>query len=405
MTVINLDRKTIAELPEGEGLWWDTTLKGFGLLARRDAGGMIRRSFLIQFRIDNKQRKIKLGDAAKINADQARKKAEKLFAQITLGIDPAAEKKAERAASATTLRAVIDQYLEMKEHAVQGGNHRASSLKVTRLYLTGDYFKPLHSTGINAVTRAAIATRLNHVIVNNGAPTASRSRAHLSAFFTWAMQQGIAEANPVIGTAKPAASPASGRVLSNDELARIWRACKDDDYGRIVRLLILTGCRRQEIGSLCWSWIDLDQGTMTIPGTHTKNYCELVLPLTAMMREIIGSVPHMVDRDPLFGIRAEGFTSWQRNPLDHGIKKPWRVHDLRRSVATGMADLGIQPHIIEAVLNHVSGHKAGVAGIYNKAAYVREMRNALAVWSEHVASIVTGDERKVVPGPGYKQPA
>ena len=88
MTVLTLDRKTVAGLSEGEGLYWDTKLKGFGLLARRDANGTIRRSFVIQFRFDNKQRKIKLGDAAKINVDQARKKAEKLFAQITLGVDP-----------------------------------------------------------------------------------------------------------------------------------------------------------------------------------------------------------------------------------------------------------------------------------------------------------------------------
>src|SRR5262249_36937879 len=106
--------------------------------------------------------------------------------------------------------------------------------------------------------------------------------------------------------------------------------------------------------------------------------------------------PNLPSGDPLFGQRAEGFTSWQKARLDHGISKPWRLHDIRRSVATGMADLGIQPHVIEAILNHVSGHKAGVAGIYNRSTYAREMKNALAVWSAHVESIVTGSERKVV---------
>ena len=109
MTVINLDRKTIAALSEGEGLYWDTTLKGFGLLARRDASGTIRRSFIIQYRIGKQQRKKKIGDAAKINVDQARKRATELLAKVTLGLDPAAETEAARAASAITLRSVIDQ--------------------------------------------------------------------------------------------------------------------------------------------------------------------------------------------------------------------------------------------------------------------------------------------------------
>ena len=395
MTVLTLDRKTVAGLSEGEGLYWDTKLKGFGLLARRDASGTIRRSFVIQFRFDNKQRKIKLGDAAKINVDQARKKAEKLFAQITLGVDPAAEKETARAASAITLKSVVDQYLQMKELQLRNDSRRASSLNITRLYLLrGDYFKPLHAKPINAIGKADVATRLNHIIANNSANTASRARAHLSAFFTWAMKEGIADANPVIGTNEPEGNAERDRVLSDDELARIWNACGDDEYGKIVKLLILTGCRREEIGGLKWSEIDLDAGTMTIPGTRTKNHHPLTLPLTGMMRDIIESVPQMVSRDPMFGVRAGGFTGWRRCRLNHGITKPWQIRDIRRSVATGMADIGIQPHIIEAVLNHRSGHKAGVAGIYNRSSYDREVRNALAVWSEHVRSL---NERKVVP--------
>src|SRR5262249_31136668 len=162
------------------------------------------------------------------------------------------------------------------------------------------YFGPLHSTAINAITRAHIATRLNAMIVENGASTASRARAHLSAFWVWAMQQGIAEANPVIGTAKPATGPAKDRVLTDDELRAIWNACGDDDYGRIVRLLILTGCRRMEIGGLRWSEVDLDAGTLTIPAERSKNHRAHTLPLSDTALDIIRSIPRMVSRDYLF---------------------------------------------------------------------------------------------------------
>jgi integrase len=406
MAIVYLDRKTVAELWNTPGLHRDTVLKGFTFKVRKGAGGAFQRRFLIQYRIGNKQGKPNVGDAAKINVDQARKKAEKLFAKITLGQDPQAEKRTAQAATAITVKSVVDQYLAMKERQLENDSRRASTVNISRLYLTGAYFKPLHTKPINAVTKADVATRLNAIIETRSANTASRCRAHLSAFFVWAMKEGIADSNPVIGTNDPQGNAPRDRVLSNGviegktpdancELARIWRACKDDDYGKIIKLLILSGQRRGEIGAMRWSWLTPDLTTLTIPATVAKNHRQHVLPITDMMRSIIKSVPQMVDRDPLFGQRAEGFTGWQHYSLDVDLK-PWVLHDIRRSVATGMADLGIPPHTIEAVLNHVSGHKSGVAGIYNRSTYAREMRIALDRWSDHVQSIVTGDARKVV---------
>src|SRR5262249_24138794 len=135
----------------------------------------------------------------------------------------------------------------------------------------------------------------------------------------------------------------------------------------------------------------------TLPGERTKNGRKHILPITSLMASIIESVPRMLNRDHLFGTRADGFTRWQKCHLDDGITEPWTLHDIRRSVSTHMAEIGIQPHIIEAVLNHASGHKAGIAGIYNRATYAREMKSALAVWADHVRAIVNGTERKVVP--------
>jgi integrase len=120
-----------------------------------------------------------------------------------------------------------------------------------------------------------------------------------------------------------------------------------------------------------------------------------------MALDIIAKVPRMVGRDHLFGERSDlGFTQWDaKRDLDARLGesvKPWTLHDLRRTAATGMADIGVQPHIIEAALNHISGHKVGVAGIYNRSSYEREVRNALALWADHVRAIAEGGEHKVV---------
>jgi integrase len=138
----------------------------------------------------------------------------------------------------------------------------------------------------------------------------------------------------------------------------------------------------------------------TIPAERTKNGRAHKLPLMPMAADIIASVPRMVGREQLFGTRGTGFGGWSRckEDLDKrcGVKN-WRLHDIRRSVATGMADLGVQPHVIEQVLNHVSGHKAGPAGIYNRSVYERDVRAALTMWEDHLRALVTGRERKIVP--------
>jgi len=400
MAIAKLDRKTVAALalPAGKTgeLYWDQTLKGFGFLIRLDAGGTIRRSFIIQYRVGKQQRKLKLGDAAKINVDQARKKAEQLFAQITLGNDPAAEKDAARtAAAAMTFSAAAERYLKLKAEKL-----RPSSLRMATLYLTSaHYFPTFHKKPLNSITRSDVSRRLDTLYVDSGPESASRAQAHLLAFFAWCMTRGHCEQNPVINTETYKQGPGRDRVLNDDELRNVWNACQDDDFGKIVRLLILTGCRRQEIGGLRWSEIDLDAGTITLPKDRTKNGREHMLTLPKMAMAIIRSGPHRVGRDHLFGERGDGFGSWQyaKRLLKDGIGKEWRLHDLRRSVATHMAEIGIEPHIIEAALNHASGHKAGVAGIYNPASYAKQMKVALAVWADHVASIVGGDARKIVP--------
>jgi integrase len=297
---------------------------------------------------------------------------------------------------------VSERYLDAKRATMRPGTYRDAERYFTL------HWAPLRNRPIAEITRADVAARLQVIVKERGPIAAARARDSLSALFGWAMREGLCDANPVVATNDPGAGrPSRDRVLSMTELAAIWRACQDDDFGQIVRLLMLTGARRREIGELKWSEIDLDHGIMTIAGTRTKNGRSLRLILAPAAIGILRAVSRREGRE-VFGSGADGFTSWSYATAALNARivaaegkalAPWTLHDLRRSVATHLADdeIGTQPHIIEALLNHVSGHKRGVAGIYNRARYDREIASALAQWAEHVTAIVEGRKSKVVP--------
>ena len=292
---IRLDRTTVASLKLNDGktdqIFFDADEKGFGFRLRQD-GDRLRRSWIVQYRIKGHTRRFKVGDYPTVTAEMARKKAKTILAKVHLGEDPQAEKEGERANGSRTLRTVASQYLEMKELQVQRGQYRASSFRVCKLYLTKpDYFGPLHSHAITDITVADIAGRINTINRNSGTSTAGRARSALSSMFTWAMRQGFMGPNPhnpASVTENPDDGTSRDRVLKDAELVGIWRACcKDDDYGKIVKLLTLTGCRRDEIGGLRWSEIDLDNGLLSLPGERVKNGHAHTLPLTPLALEII----------------------------------------------------------------------------------------------------------------------
>jgi integrase len=181
------------------------------------------------------------------------------------------------------------------------------------------------------------------------------------------------------------------------ELVEVWRACLDDDYGRIVRLLILCGQRRTEIGDLAWCEIDLVQRQIDLPGQRTKNARPHVIPLADEALAILGGVECKGDREHVFGSDSSGFGNWSRGKaeLDRRISEArypsepmpaWTLHDLRRSFVTHLNERKLAPpHIIEAIINHASGHIAGVAGTYNRAKYLAERRQALELWGAFIA--------------------
>ncbi len=202
----------------------------------------------------------------------------------------------------------------------------------------------------------------------------------------------------MVGTNKPAVETKRDRVLSDEELALVWQCSGGGDFGAIVKLLILTGQRREEVGAAQWSEIDPAGALWTIPGNRTKNRLPHDVPLAAPALKMWDDQARRDGRDLIFGSRNGPFQGWSdaKEDIDQRIAqatggkslKPWRLHDLRRTVATRLGDLGVLPHVVEAVLNHISGSKAGVAGVYNRALYNPEKREALDRWSAKVADIV-----------------
>jgi integrase len=398
-----LDQKTVANLKldglktkKGEAItdliFFDDDLHGFGVRLRYDSNGRLCKTWCVQYRHEGKQRRQNIGKFPRMNAATARTKAGAWLNKVHDGTDPAGERQAERVANKLTFSKAVEQYLAVKKRE---GTVRDSSYSNIELYLTGKYFASFHTKPVSKVTQSDVSTALNAIATT---PSRSQAQAKLHAFYVWAVMEGHAPENPVAKTKKVKEGKARDRVLSEDEIRTVWNCCKDDDLGRIIKLLLLTGCRADEIGGLQWSEVNLDAGTITLPPKRTKNGRTHTLTLPPLALQIIQQVEQRPGRVHLFGRWTDsGFTNWARarSTLGDGLAH-WTIHDLRRTAATGMAEIDVEPHVIEAVLNHVSGHKGGVAGIYNRASYAKQMKIALARWADHVESIVTGTARKVV---------
>jgi integrase len=261
--------------------------------------------------------------------------------------------------------------------------------------------KPLHQMPLAAIDRRTIAGLLTGLAATRGPGAANRTRSSLGAYFVWLMREGLIEANPVVTTNKQPESGARDRVLDDSELKALWKATGDGShYSAIVRLLSLTAARRDEIGLLQWAEADLDQAAITLRGERTKNRRPFVIPLNPAALEILEAQQRRSDRDFVFGRGRGGYSGWSASKADLDRRLPiasWVVHDLRRTISTIMHErLGVQPHIVEAVLGHVSGHQGGVAGVYNKASYIVEKRRALELWAEHLLAVVEERPAKVV---------
>jgi integrase len=397
---------------------FDDEVAGFGVRYR---GGK-KATWFIQYRFGTMQRILSLGAVGTLGADNARKAARKALAKVQLGHDPYVEKEQAQAAAELTLRAVADRFLDFK-----AGRLKPRSMVEVRRHLTRDW-EPLGGLPIKHISKAHVAAHIKTIAKECGPVTANHARTSLSTMFTWAMREGLCDSNPVIATHRAIDEVARDRVLSDQELVDIWNACRDDDYGRIVRLLILTGQRRDEVGGLEEAELDLAGRRWIIPWARTKNGKRTRMPhevpLSDPTIEILRDAPRRAGRSYLFGDGGRSFSGWskakiaidarmtealrKRTANPNAAMEPWRLHDIRRSCATVLADsppdkehpdargLGVGVHVVESILNHISGHKAGVGGIYNRALYLPERRQALDLWGAYVLTLVNGKASNIV---------
>jgi integrase len=237
----------------------------------------------------------------------------------------------------------------------------------------------------------------------NDEPSESMARVMytvLSRLFSWLLETRRISVNPMRDVSAPKASDDRDRVLTNAEVRAFWVACDDqpEPVRQCLRLLLLFGCRRDEIGMLRRAEINDADGTVTISASRAKNGRAHVIPMSPLMRDILASVKTN-GSDQVF-CTGRGL-AWSRikAQLDDVLKfeTPFRLHDVRRTFATGLASIGVEPHIVEACLNHQSGAKASVAGTYNRYAYADEKRAAFARWSDHIVRLVEGRAARVVP--------
>ena len=377
MGIGKITKSVVERLAPGE-LLWDAghreVVKGFG--ARRQRRDIF---YLVRYRWAGDQRFDSIGrHGSPWTPEGARKEAKRILGLVVSGTDPRG-----KAVGTDSFSAEVDRYLERKRPAMKPRAFEEVERHLRR------HAEPLGKLRVGAIDRRTIALRLAEIERASGPVARNRVRSSLSAFFGWAVREGLIEINPVSGTGKAEEGESRERTLTDPELAEVWRSSGGGDFGDIVRLLILTGQRREEIGGLRWSEVDLERQVIVLPPARTKNRREHSIPLAPTALTILRARGRR-GRELVFGLGRGGFSGWSDGKEGlPALKKEWRLHDLRRSVATGMAELGVLPHIIEAVLNHVSGHRAGVAGIYNRARYEGEVRAALERWAVHVGRITS----------------
>jgi integrase len=232
---------------------------------------------------------------------------------------------------------------------------------------------------------------------NKSESRARKLHAALSSMFGWLAKRRRVAANLMLTIHGADPAPKRDRVLSAVEIAKLWKATDAvaAPFAAVIKLLLLTGARLNEIARLRWDEVSEDLGTISIPGGRTKNKLPFIIFLPPAGRDVVANVKR--EDGCAYVFTTNGLTpisGWSKTKAridaEMGSGVPhWQFHDLRRTCATHMAEIGVAPHIVEAALNHVSGAKAGVAGTYNRAAYATEKRAALELWATRVQGIVS----------------
>jgi integrase len=388
---------TRAKCPEGRRdiIFFDADMHGFGL--RVFATG--KRSWLVQYRRDNKTRRFAIGPYPALTAAQARDRAQVLLGRIADGADPTMERLhaqiRRREELATTVTEAIALYRD--RHASR--NLRRWRETVASIEQT---LGPLSDTPLADLTREMILEQLDRRAEESGQIAANRAHAYIRAFLGWCNDRGWIAAVPIDRLKRQHKERTRDHVIKDADLALIWITANPTTvYGAIIRLCILLGQRKGEISAMRWSQLDLERGEWTLTGRDTKAGRRHTVPLPVAVREIIAATPR-TEGDFVFGIATNGsrpFSGWSqcKKRLDAVAvtSEQWRVHDLRRTVATGLARLAVELTIIKRILNHADDD-LGITAIYLRHGYLDEMRSALERWAGHIAQLTTAHDSKVV---------
>lgn len=339
-----------------------------------------RKVFTVKYRYGLTQRRLPIGVHPRISLADARNKALEALRLVDEGIDPAAR----RRQLCMTVESICADFIR------QYARPRNRSAPEAERILQREFVSVFGQRDIREIRRHDIIELMDGAIERGASYQANRIHAHLRKLFNWCMERGIIETSPVAGTKPPTREQPRDRVLVDDEIRAVLRVCAKESYpfGQFVPLLLATAQRRGEVSQMKWSQVDLDAKQWVIPAEISKNGKPHVVPLNDYALRLLSEIPRFADsecdwvfttthRSPI-----SGFSKALRHIHEQSETSGWRFHDLRRTATTGMARLGVLPHVVEKILNHTSGIVSGIAAVYNLFQYQAERREALDKWGE-----------------------
>ncbi len=357
--------------------FWDTSLLGFGIRV----SGKGQKTFFVMCREQGKQRRISLGHYPIISLSDARESAREKLRLVTQGVS--LEKP-----TIITVKHAIEQFVELY------AKKKNKDWKRVKTRLNSTLIEKYGKSDIQTIKREDILALLDKIVARNAPIQANRILAGLSRFFRWCVERGYIESSPVLHISKPSKENSRDRVLSNNEILKVWNEAEKIGYpfGPLIQILLLTGQRKGEVSGLQWSEVNFESKLWTIPKERSKNGNSNSVPLTDNTIQILQSLPRFIGSDLIFTTTGRtsvsGFGRVKANLDKSTGVQDWKIHDIRRTVASGMAKLKVPPYVVEKILNHTSGTFSGVAGIYNRYGYDDEKRTALETWNDYLVGIL-----------------
>jgi integrase len=352
---------------------FDMGYPGFAL--RVSYGGA--KSWVFFYRLGNKQRRLTLGHYPATSLAEGRDLWRKAKHDLSMGRDPARKE-----VSGDNFESVAREWLKRDQ------GDKKSLVEVQRI-VEKEMIPHWGHRSMRDIRRHDILLQVDAIVDRGSATMARRFMAYVHRLFRWATSRGIIDSNPATDLPKPGKETKRERVLTDDELKKVWKGAEKFGwpYGPAIQLLILTGARRAEISEL--QWAEVNGKTIELAGARTKNGEPHSIPLSEPALKVLKSVPRIAGREYVFGkpLRS-GAWSNIKTKFDAAKVSNWRIHDLRRTVATGLQKLGVNLQTIEAVLNHTSGSRSGVVVVYQRHSFDSEKRAALDAWGRHVMLLV-----------------